>query len=94
MKQGGGLGGPEEGSALRFLVGSSGGYQDRFVIFEVKRAPSYEVSSMLGQVCMAFKNDENKRRDFGGLQFCTRIIWDISIELIPHQKMFTTSEEI
>lgn len=70
------------------------GYQDRFVIFEVKRAPSYEVSSMLGQVCMAFKNDENKRRDFGGLQFCTRIIWDISIELIPHQKMFTTSKEI
>lgn len=49
---------------------------------------------MLGQVCMAFKNDENKRRDFGGLQFCTRIIWDISIELIPHQKMFTTSKEI
>ena len=43
------------------------GYQDRFVICEVKRAPSYEVSSMLGQVCMAFKNDENTRRDFGGI---------------------------
>ena len=25
---------------------------------------------MLGQVCMAFKNDENTRRDFGGIQFC------------------------
>ena len=66
MKQGGGLGGPEEGSALRcWLVRQ--GYQDKFVVCEVKRAPSYEVSSMLGQVCMAFKNDENTRRDFGGI---------------------------
>ena len=43
------------------------GYQNRFVICEGKRAPSYTVSSMLGHVCMAFKNDENTRRDFRGI---------------------------